>query len=132
MADSISPEASREATVEGMTRVIAQLVKDRTPGSTQRLRAGKAMDITTMIDTDKSVAAWHSVNVKASYDARPIGGILNIRVGLAPVFGGVGSAVRTVNYREFAEAIDTFDDDFVAQTISRLTKELGAEYAKDR
>jgi hypothetical protein len=130
MSDSTSRIDSRVSTVQGMTRVIAQLVKDHTRGSTERLRSGKAIDFTAMIDTDRSVAAWHTVNLKASYDARPIGGILYIRIGLAPVFGGIGSAVRSVNYREFAEAIDDFDDDFVAETISRLTTELGDEYTK--
>lgn len=128
-ADSLSVILSRQATIQSMTRVVAQIVRAHGSGLAEKLRAGQVIDITTMIDTENNVASWHSVNVKASYDARPIGGILNIRVGLAPVFGGIGSAIRSVNFREFAEAINEFDDNFIVQTISRLTKELGEEYA---
>src|ERR1039458_7645256 len=76
--DSLSPESAKIATVQCLTRAIARFVKEQIPGSAAGLLSGKIIDITIMIDTDKIVAAWHSVNVKASYDARPIGGILSI------------------------------------------------------
>jgi hypothetical protein len=126
--DSATSVALRQATIQGMNRVVEQVVRDYAPGSTQRLHSGKTINVTTMIDTDRSVAAWHSVNIRASFDERPIGGILSIHVGLAPVFGGIGAAVRSVNESKFDQAVDEFDDTFMAQEISKLAQELGEEY----
>ena len=49
-----------------------------------------------------------------------------------PVFGGIGSAVRPTVSREFAQAVENFDDDFISDTILKLTNDLAAELATNQ
>jgi len=128
---SISRGAVRQSIADNLTQAAEKLVADNVEGRSDILRSGKAMDLNTTINSGQTILEQHSVNVHVEFDARPIGGILNVRVQLVPVFGGIGSATRPVVSREFAEAVDNFDDDVLAQTVSKLTKELAAEYAQN-
>jgi hypothetical protein len=122
-----SKSTEKESVVNSLQEVASKLVADHAPGSTEYLRTGRAMDLTATVSTGQNAMDQQSVNVHVTYDARPVCGIMNIRVELVPVFGGIGSAVRPTISREFAQAIDNFDDDFIGQTITKLTSELAAD-----
>ncbi len=121
--------SAREVTISGLKDAIEKMVAEHANGSTDILRSGQSIHLVADINDNLGATERHSVNVQISYDARPVGGILNIRVELVPDFGGIGSAVRPAASREFAQAVDSFDDDFIGQTITNLTNELAAEFA---
>ena len=122
-------QTSHEVVAASLSQAIAKLVADNANGSTDLLRTGQVMNLNAKVGSDLGITEQHSVNVHISYDARPVGGILSIKVELVPIFGGIGSAVRPTASREFAQAVDNFDDDFISQTITSMTNELAAEYA---
>ncbi len=112
---------------DSVQAAIFKLVADHASGSTELLRSGGVIELSTRIGNLRSAFDQHTITVRVSYDARPLGGILNIRVQLVPVFDGIGSALRPTISREFAEAVDYFDDDLIAQTIEKLSKEMATE-----
>ena len=126
---ALSRTAERTSIAQTIPTVIKNMVAEQGPGATELLRSGRELDMAASVGTDLNPLQQRSVNVKVTYDARPVGGILNIRVELVPVFGGIGSAVRPTESREFAQAVNDFDDDLIGQTIIQLTDELAAEYA---
>jgi hypothetical protein len=128
-ADVRASQRSRMA--DSMTATTLKLVSDHANGSTELLRAGSVLELSTTMGGIHSALEQHSINVHVTYDARPVGGILNIRVELVPVFGGIGSAVRPTISREFAEAVENFDDDFISETIMKLTNDLAVELASN-
>lgn len=75
------------------------------------------------------VIEQHLLNVVVKYDARPIGGILTVRVELVPAFGGIGTACRPIVSKQFSRAVDNLDDEAIASTIKELTTSLGQQYA---
>ncbi len=119
--------SQRTLMADSMEAVTSKLVSDHTSGSTELLRSGSVLELSTTMGGVHSALEQHSINVHVTYDARPVGGILNIRVELVPVFGGIGSAVRPTVSREFAQAVDNFDDDFISDTILKLTNDLANE-----
>jgi hypothetical protein len=121
--------SQRSLMADSMQAATSKLVSDHANGSTELLRAGSVLELSTTMGGVHSALEQHSINVHVTYDARPVGGILNIRVELVPVFGGIGSAVRPTISREFAEAVENFDDDFISETIMKLTNDLAAELA---
>lgn len=121
--------AERQSIAETISDATSRMLTSHIDGATETLRDGKSLDFSTAVRTTASVIDERSVNVHVTYDARPVGGILNIQVELVPVFAGIGSAVRPTISREFAQAVDDFDDDLISQTITQLTGELAKEYA---
>lgn len=119
--------AQSESTATALEATAAKLVSDNASGSTEVLRTGAPLDMTATLGPQANPMDQQSVNVHVTYDARPVGGILNIRVELVPVFGGIGSAVRPTISREFAQAVDNFDDDFIGDTITKLTNEISTQ-----
>ena len=126
---SITKSSVRENIARSLSKVAGDLVNNQVAEVAGELRTGRAVNFSAIINAKENITEQHSINVRASYEARPIGGILNIRVELVPIFDGIGSASRPAISREFTEAIDSFDDDVVSQTVTRLTHELAAEYA---
>jgi cytochrome bd-type quinol oxidase subunit 1 len=125
-----SAKMVQNALIADSMQVAAQkLVTDHADGSTELLRSGSVLELSTTMGGVHSALEQHSITVHVTYDARPVGGILNIRVDLVPVFGGIGSAVRPTISKEFAEAVENFDDDFISQTIMKLTNDLATELA---
>jgi hypothetical protein len=123
--------AENRIMADSLLQSTTRLVANRSNGSTELLKTGNVLELTTTMGGVHSALEQHSVNVHVTYDARPVGGILNIRVELVPVFGGIGSAVRPTISRQFAEAVEYFDDDFIAQTILKLTNDLASELASN-
>jgi hypothetical protein len=112
---------------DSLVQATERLVSNQSNGSTELLRSGKVLDLSTTMSGGTGLFDRESINVHVAYNARPVGGILNIRVELVPVFGGIGSAVRPTISRDFAQAVDDFDDDFITQTILKLTVDLSSE-----
>jgi hypothetical protein len=124
--------SQRRLMADSMQVVTSKLIADNASGSTELLRSGNVLELSTTMGGVHSALEQHSINVHVTYDARPVGGILNIRVELVPVFGGIGSAVRPTVSREFAQAVENFDDDFISDTIMKLTNDLAAEMVSNQ
>jgi hypothetical protein len=120
---------SKESLARTLQVTAAKLVTDHMNGSTELLRSGHSLDLIATLGIENNPMEQQSVDVHVTYDARPVGGILNIRVELVPVFGGIGAAVRPTISQEFAQAVDDFDDDFIGDTITKLTDELATQIA---
>jgi hypothetical protein len=126
---AISQAAERTTLASALPALAEKMVAEQGTGATEELRSKHVLNMGMNAGSGSNALQQRSINVHVTYDARPVGGILNIRVELVPVFGGIGSAVRPTVSREFAQAVDDFDDDFIAQTIVKLTDELATEYA---
>lgn len=74
-----------------------------------------------------SLLDQYTIEVKVAYDPRPVGGILNIKVSLVPVFSGVGIANRPVASRAKARAVDHISDESISAIVSDLSKSLAQE-----
>jgi hypothetical protein len=129
---AIAKASQRSLMADSMQVATEKLVSDHAAGSTELLRSGSVLELATTMGGIHSAMEQHSINVHVTYDARPVGGILNIRVELVPVFGGIGSAVRPTISREFAQAVENFDDDFISETIMKLTNDLATELASNQ
>lgn len=122
--------AERASLAETISSVTSKMLAEHISGATETLRDGQSLDMSAMTRIEGSIVDQRSINVHVTYDPRPVGGILNIRVELVPLFAGIGSAVRPTISREFAQAVDDFDDDLISQTITQLSGELAKEYAQ--
>ena len=125
---AITKSSVRENIARSLSKVTGNLVKNEVAGTADELRTGRTLHFAALVNEKEPVVEQRSINVCITYEARPIGGIMNIRVELVPIFGGIGSASRPVISREFVEAVDNFDEDAISQTIARFTHELAAEY----
>ncbi len=125
----LSKDAERESIAKSLPSIVQKMVDEQGPGATEILRGGHALNLTSDVAAGQSVLDQRSLNIQVTYDARPVGGILNVRVELIPAFEGIGSAVRPTVVRQFAQAVNDFDDDLVSNTIVQLTDELASEYA---
>jgi hypothetical protein len=76
-----------------------------------------------------SLIEQHNVNVKVDFEARPIGGILSVRVSITPAFRGVGVSTRPVIHKNFTQAVDELDQNLVQKIVEDLTNEITAEFA---
>ncbi len=130
--EAAAKTSQRSLMADSMQVATERLMSDHAAGSTELLRSGSVLELSTTMGGIHSALEQHSINVHVTYDARPVGGILNIRVELVPVFGGIGSAVRPTVSREFAQAVDNFDDDFISETIMKLTNDLATELASNQ
>jgi hypothetical protein len=70
----------------------------------------------------------HKLNVKVGYDARPVGGILTVRVSISPTFSGIGVSTRPATSRSVSLAVDEFSQDLVDKMVNDLTDEIQAEF----
>ena len=91
------------------------------------IAAGSTVSFHTRVLKCANVLNRRSITIKVSYDPRPIGGILNIRVDLVPVFNGIGGASRPVASRSFSQSIDNLDQTVVDEIVTRLSEELALE-----
>jgi hypothetical protein len=74
-----------------------------------------------------SILSQNRIEVKVQYDPRPIGGILNIRLELMPIFSGIGITNRPIAVKVDAEAIDNLTEDQLSTIIDHLSQKLAAE-----
>ena len=91
------------------------------------LAAGSTKSFHTGVLKCSNVLNRRSITIKVSYNPRPIGGILNVRVDLVPVFNGIGGASRPVASRSFSQSVDNLDQSVVDAIVNRLSEELALE-----
>lgn len=126
-------EMTRTAVSNGTTELAALI-----PGATRAFSAqlgiqmaqlanGATKSFTTGIMKSANVLDRRSLAVKVTYDPRPIGGILSVRVDLVPVFNGIGGASRATATRATAISVDNLDEKTVTEIVSRLSLELAGE-----
>jgi hypothetical protein len=84
---------------------------------------------TVVVGGSTSILDEQGINVKVNYEARPVGGILTVRVSMAPTFRGVGVSTRPVITRSVAMAVDELDEAMVQDMVRNLSSEINAEYA---
>jgi len=106
-----------------------QVLTSKVSGVVKDIQAGSEKSFTLNMNNNASVAEGHAVKVEVSYDQRPIGGILNVKVELMPKFVGVGVAPRAIAKKTMATAVDNLNDSEVSQIITTLTQELAQEIA---
>ena len=126
---SIVRGSARLSVSESLSGLADATIKEHIAGSTDILRSGGSVHFSTTVNAKERITEQRSVNVRVSYEARPIGGILNVRVELLPLFAGIGAASRADMSRDFAQAVDGVDDAAVSETVLRLTHELATDYA---
>ncbi len=125
----VSRAAERARVASALPALAQNMVATQEVGAAKLLYSGHPINMSASAGAGLNPLQQRSIDVHVTYNAYPVGGILNIRVELLPIFGGIGSAVRPTITREFAQAVDDFDDHFVGKTIVKLTDELAAEYA---
>lgn len=103
-------------------RVVSSITAARLENGAIKISMPVTKNVQALIDEE-------TLNVKISYDARPIGGILNVQVSMTPSFRGVGVATRPTISRSTAIAVDELNDATVQKLVRELTLELQAELA---
>ncbi len=89
---------------------------------------GVAKSFSTSLLKGADVMDQRSITLKVTYEPRPIGGILNIRVDLVPVFAGIGGASRPAATRSTAMAVETVTQDAIQEIVNRLSAEIAGEF----
>jgi hypothetical protein len=126
----ISQTSVRDRVALSLREIGNSFYSDAVRGIVDGLGQGGTRTFTAPIPTTSaSLTMQSSLNVSVKYDRRPLGGVLCIRVDIVPAFSGIGSSTRPIASRQFAQAVDDFDDHFVATTVTRLTNELSSEIA---
>jgi hypothetical protein len=128
---AITESSIREAVGSQLKTVSAEDVNQRLAGTFDALVSGKTVCFATPVSglAAHTVTEQHSMNVQVRYEARPIGGILTVRVELVPVFCGIGSASRSIAFREMSQALDNLEEDGVGEVVAELSHQLGNDYA---
>jgi hypothetical protein len=128
---AITESSIRAAVGTQLAGVTADEVNKKLGPTLEKFEKGEAIGFSMSVSgyAAHSITEQHMMNVKVSYEARPIGGILTVRVELVPVFSGIGSASRPIAVRELSQAVDYLDEDMLGPIVSELSHELGSEYA---
>ena len=128
---SITKSSIREAIGAELEGLTTNEVNKKLGESIEKLANGIMIGFSTPVSVlgARSITEQHTINVKATYEKRPIGGILTIKVEVVPVFSGIGSASRPIAIKELSQAVDNLDEDSLGSIISELSHKLGEEYA---
>lgn len=126
-------EITRTAVSNG-TSELAALIPDATHAFSAQLGSqmtqianGATKSFNTGVLKSSNVLDRRSLTMKVSYDPRPIGGILTVRVDLVPVFNGIGGATRATATRTAAMSVDNLDEKTINDIVSRLSAEMANE-----
>jgi len=128
---AITQSAIRQAISGQLEQITADEVNAQITSRLEELARGRAVSFGRKLAScsRQSISGQFSMNVVLHYRRRPLGGILIVRVELAPAFCGLETAIRPIAVREAAEAVDNLDPDEIAETVSRLSYQLGIDYA---
>src|SRR5665213_3341316 len=74
---ALSKAADRSFIAEAIPEAAKKMVAEQGAGATDLLRSGRVLDLTESAGAAVNPLQQRSVNVRVSYDARPVGGILN-------------------------------------------------------
>ena len=123
----VKSQAVSEAFLAQVQNLGTEAAKAVSAISNEALLAGgakvsfKSADATKLVDEEV-------VNVKVTFDERPIGGILNVQVSMTPSFRGVGVSTRPTVSRSVAMAVDQLDNAVVQSLVAELTQQIQDEY----
>ena len=96
--------------------------------SVEQVKAGTAK-ATVVIGGTNSLLEEQTVNVKVSFEERPVGGILTVRASMTPSFRGVGVSTRPAISRSVAMAVDEVNQNLINEIVRELTSEINGEFA---
>lgn len=96
--------------------------------SLKDLSAGGAIERSIKPANGSNLLDEHNVSVKVVFDARPVGGVLTVRVAMSPSFRGVGVSTRATISRSTAMAVDEFNESLVQDIVTELSQEIQEEY----
>ena len=96
--------------------------------SVEQVRAGGSK-ATVILGGTRSLVDEQAVNVKISFEERPVGGILTVRASMTPSFRGVGVSTRPAISRSVAMAVDEVDQKLINDLVRELTAEITGEFA---
>ncbi|MEO6941003.1 MAG: hypothetical protein ABI444_12835 [Candidatus Kapaibacterium sp.] len=130
---SVEPPAPREILNQLSTTSLHALLPNIV-SSIPNLASGetKAFSVVVVTAEPHSVLEEHSMKVTVTYEPRPVGGIMNVRVELLPAFSGVGVVNHAVLSKSSAEAVDELNPLTVSLVVAKLTKELTADFITQR
>jgi hypothetical protein len=123
----VKSQAMSEAFIAQVANLEAAAVEAVSSISKEQLLAGGAKVTFKSADARKLVEE-EVVNVKVSFDERPIGGILSVQVSMTPSFRGVGVSTRPTVSRSVAMAVDQLDDHTVQMLVAELSQQIQEEY----
>lgn len=115
-------EQTEELSASTMSAILPEL-QDRLSG----IQNGGSLQFASNSNQAISLLDQYTIEVKVSYDPRPVGGILNVKVNLVPVFSGVGIANRPIASRSMARAVDEISEESVSVIVKELSKNLAQE-----
>ncbi len=116
------------ATVESRNAFSVPLANVKPTTGTAIEVASPEVKATSSAANSVSLLEEHKLNVKVQYDARPVGGILTVRVSITPTFRGIGVSTRPAASRSLALAVDEFTQEAVNKLVEELTEEISAEF----
>ncbi len=128
---SVVRGAARQSVAESLSAIATTSINHHLEGASEILRSGGVVQFSTAVCSKDQLTNRRLANVRVRYDSRPIGGIVTVRVELVPLFAGVGAASRADISRDYAQAVDSFDDEAISNTIIRLTHDMAADYASE-
>lgn len=107
------------------------MINEKLSGMVEAIANGTEKTFTVNMTSAQHTSSLegHAVKVNVSYDQRPIGGILNVKVEVLPKFVGIGVVPRAIAKKVLATAVDNLDDAQVAEIIAQMTKEIAQEMA---
>lgn len=129
--DAMTESSLRQAISNDLQHVNPDEIDSELIDRFDDLAAGKTVSFASHLKAPAglSLTEEYSMTVVLLYNRRPIGGIVMVKVELVPAFCGLGSAIRPIAIRETAEAVDNLEPDALGEIISRLSYQLGADYA---
>jgi hypothetical protein len=84
--------------------------------------------VKTAPSSAKNALEGTNFNVRVSYEARPVGGILQVNVELVKGFSGIGMSVRPIARESFTQAIDEFSQELTDKVVGDLKASLTAKF----
>ena len=128
---SITQGSVREFVGEQLGTMNQSAIQSKINAEYEKLASGQPVSFGASIAglAAHSVTEQHAMHVSLKYDARPIGGILTIRVELVPVFSGIGAASRPTALKTITQAVDRLDEESLGTIVSGLIHQMGSDYA---
>jgi hypothetical protein len=132
-SSTVAPKVIKSQSVsESFLKEVESLKQNATKAisamSLKDLSTGGAIERSVKPSNGSKLLDEHNVSVKVTYDARPVGGVLSVRVAMSPSFRGIGVSTRATISRSTAMAVDEFDETLIQGIVNELSQEIQDEY----
>jgi hypothetical protein len=84
-------------------------------------------EVKTPFESTKGLKG-NTFNVRVSYEARPVGGIIQVTVELVKDFSGIGVTNRPIARESYTQSIDEFSQELTDKVIADLKINLTAKF----